>query len=46
MNMNNEQNLHPEKGTIIESLKQHLSSIFHVQPEMENFFISNWNSFV
>ena len=28
----------PEKGTIIESLKQHLSSIFHIQNEMENFF--------
>ena len=28
----------PERSTILESLKQHLSSIFHVQPEMENFF--------
>ena len=28
----------PEKTTIIESLKQHLSSIFHIQNEMENFF--------
>ena len=28
----------PEKGSIIESLKQHLSSIFHIQSEMENFF--------
>ena len=28
----------PEKKTIIESLKQHLSSIFHIQNEMENFF--------
>ena len=28
----------PEKSTIIESLKQHLSSIFHIQNEMENFF--------
>ena len=27
-----------EKDTIIESLKQHLSSIFHIQNEMENFF--------
>ena len=27
-----------ERNTIIESLKQHLSSIFHIQPEMENFF--------
>ena len=28
----------PEKNTIIESLKHHLSTIFHVQNEMENFF--------
>ena len=28
----------PQKNTIIESLKQHLSSIFHIQNEMENFF--------
>ena len=28
----------PEKSTIIESLKQHLSSIFHIQNEMDNFF--------
>ena len=28
----------PEKNTIIESLKQHLSSIFHIQNEMDNFF--------
>ena len=28
----------PQKSTIIESLKQHLSSIFHIQNEMENFF--------
>ena len=28
----------PEKNSIIESLKQHLSSIFHIQNEMENFF--------
>ena len=28
----------PEKETIIESLKQHLSSIFQNQAEMENFF--------
>ena len=29
-----------EKNTIIESLKQHLSSIFHNQNEMENFFMT------
>ena len=28
----------PERSTIIESLKQHLSSIFQIQQEMENFF--------
>ena len=28
----------PEKNSIIESLKQHLSTIFHIQNEMENFF--------
>ena len=28
----------PEKNTIIESLKQHLSSIFHIKNEMDNFF--------
>ena len=28
----------PERNTILESLKQHLSSIFHIQNEMENFF--------
>ena len=28
----------PEKKTIIESLKQHLSTIFPIQNEMENFF--------
>ena len=28
----------PEKNSIMESLKQHLSSIFHIQNEMENFF--------
>ena len=28
----------PERTTILESLKQHLSSIFHQQNEMENFF--------
>ena len=28
----------PERNSIIESLKQHLSSIFHIQNEMENFF--------
>ena len=27
-----------ERSSIIESLKQHLSSIFHIQNEMENFF--------
>ena len=27
-----------ERNSIIESLKQHLSSIFHIQNEMENFF--------
>lgn len=29
---------HPDKETIIESLKQHLSSIFHDKSEMENLF--------
>lgn len=29
----------PERTTILESLKQHLSSIFHEQNEMENFLI-------
>ena len=29
---------HPEKPAIIESLKQHLSSIFNIQEEMDNFF--------
>jgi hypothetical protein len=28
----------PDRNTILESLKQHLSSIFHIQNEMENFF--------
>ena len=28
----------PDRNTIVESLKQHLSSIFHIQNEMENFF--------
>jgi hypothetical protein len=28
----------PERNSIIESLKQHLSSIFHNESEMENFF--------
>ena len=29
---------HPDKETMIESLKQHLASIFNDQSEMENFF--------
>ena len=29
---------HPDKATMLESLKQHLSSIFHNNAEMENFF--------
>ena len=29
---------HPDRETMIESLKHHLSSIFHDQSEMENFF--------
>ena len=29
---------HPDKSTMLESLKQHLSSIFHDNAEMENFF--------
>ena len=29
---------HPDKVTMVESLKQHLASIFHDQTEMENFF--------
>ena len=29
---------HPEKNAIIESLKLHLSSIFNIQEEMDNFF--------
>lgn len=29
---------HPDKATMLESLKQHLSSIFHDNAEMENFF--------
>ena len=29
---------HPDRQTMIESLKHHLSSIFHEQSEMENFF--------
>ena len=28
----------PDRNTIIDSLKNHLSSIFHIQPEMDNFF--------
>ena len=32
------ENNHPEKPAIIESLKLHLSSIFDIQEEMDNFF--------
>mgnify|MGYP002624815988 CR=1 FL=1 len=32
------QERHPDKATMLESLKQHLSSIFHDNAEMENFF--------
>ena len=32
------QEKHPEKRTIIESLKCHLETIFHGQSEMKNFF--------
>ena len=29
---------HPDKDTMLESLKQHVASIFHDNAEMENFF--------
>ena len=32
------ENSHPDRDTIIDTLKQHLSQIFHEQKEMQNFF--------